>query len=206
MSRSESYSEGRVPLHTIRADIDYGFAEAKTTTGRIGVKVWINKGEIMPSGYESSTQQGDTRLGEQDQARRRGGRSEGLGESRQGGRGRGADREGLGPVRQRRPRRGAGQARGPRRPREEAPAENVDQPRTDEQGVSAEGEQPVIEQQVEETPAAVADAPDTTTQPDESAEKPKTARKPAAKKAPAAKAKPAARRTTKKDDEKGDES
>ena len=64
----------------------------------------------------------------------------------------------------------------------------------------------MIEQQVEETPAAVADAPDTTTQPDESAEKPKTARKPAAKKAPAAKAKPAARRTTKKDDEKGDES
>src|SRR5919198_1175661 len=48
MSRSESYSEGRVPLHTIRADIDYGFAEAKTTFGRIGVKVWINKGEIMP--------------------------------------------------------------------------------------------------------------------------------------------------------------
>jgi len=115
MSRSESYSEGRVPLHTIRADIDYGFAEAKTTTGRIGVKVWINKGEIMPSGYESSAQQGDTRLGDQDQARRRGGRTEGLGESRQGGRGRGADREGLGPVRQRRPRRGSGQGRGPRR-------------------------------------------------------------------------------------------
>ena len=53
MSRSESYSEGRVPLHTIRADIDYGFAEAKTTTGRIGVKVWINKGEIMPEGFET---------------------------------------------------------------------------------------------------------------------------------------------------------
>ena len=51
MSRSEQYSEGRVPLHTIRADIDYGFAEAKTPTGRIGVKVWINKGEIMPAGY-----------------------------------------------------------------------------------------------------------------------------------------------------------
>ena len=166
MSRSESYSEGRVPLHTIRADIDYGFAEAKTTTGRIGVKVWINKGEIMPSGYESSTGgQADTRLGDQDQARRRGGRTEGLGESRQGGRGRGADREGLGPVRQRRPRRGAGQGRGPRRPREEAPAETVEQPRTDEQGVSAEGrEQPAVEPQVEETPAAVADAPDTTTQ------------------------------------------
>ena len=52
MSRSESYSEGRVPLHTIRADIDYGFAEARTTFGRIGVKVWINKGEIMPEGFE----------------------------------------------------------------------------------------------------------------------------------------------------------
>ena len=166
MSRSESYSEGRVPLHTIRADIDYGFAEAKTTTGRIGVKVWINKGEIMPSGFESSTGgQADTRLGDQDQARRRGGRTEGLGESRQGGRGRGADREGLGPVRQRRPRRGSGQGRGPRRPREETPAEAVEQPRTDEQGVSAEGrEQPAIEPKVEETPAAVADAPDTTTQ------------------------------------------
>jgi len=61
MSRSESYSEGRVPLHTIRADIDYGFAEAKTTTGRIGVKVWINKGEIMPSGYESSAPKASAR-------------------------------------------------------------------------------------------------------------------------------------------------
>ena len=50
MSRSEQYSEGRVPLHTIRADIDYGFTEARTPTGRIGVKVWINKGEIMPRG------------------------------------------------------------------------------------------------------------------------------------------------------------
>src|SRR6476659_7142876 len=51
MSRSESYSDGRVPLHTLRADIDYGFAEARTTFGRIGVKCWINKGEIMPEGY-----------------------------------------------------------------------------------------------------------------------------------------------------------
>ena len=54
MSRRETYCEGRVPLHTIRADIDYGFVEAKTTFGRIGVKVWINKGEIMPEGYEGS--------------------------------------------------------------------------------------------------------------------------------------------------------
>jgi small subunit ribosomal protein S3 len=51
MARTEGYSDGRVPLHTIRADIDYGFVEAKTTFGRIGVKVWINKGEIMPKGF-----------------------------------------------------------------------------------------------------------------------------------------------------------
>src|SRR3954453_17584646 len=52
MARTEGYSDGRVPLHTMRADIDYGFFEAKTTFGRIGVKVWINKGEIMPSGFQ----------------------------------------------------------------------------------------------------------------------------------------------------------
>src|SRR5437867_19257 len=94
MSRSESYSEGRVPLHTIRADIDYGFTEAKTTFGRIGVKVWINKGEIMPEGYDGLAKSGkETRLGDQDTARRRGGPSEGLGASREGGgRGRQADR------------------------------------------------------------------------------------------------------------------
>jgi small subunit ribosomal protein S3 len=48
MSRKESYREGRVPLHTLRADIDYGFREAKTTSGRVGVKVWIYKGDILP--------------------------------------------------------------------------------------------------------------------------------------------------------------
>jgi small subunit ribosomal protein S3 len=54
MARTEGYSDGRVPLHTLRADIDYGFVEAKTTTGRIGVKCWINKGEVMPEGYRSA--------------------------------------------------------------------------------------------------------------------------------------------------------
>jgi small subunit ribosomal protein S3 len=54
MSNTESYQDGRVPLHTMRADIDYGFYEAKTTFGRIGVKVWVNKGEIMPEGYGGS--------------------------------------------------------------------------------------------------------------------------------------------------------
>ena len=48
MSRTEWYREGRVPLHTLRADIDYGFREAKTTYGRIGVKVWLYKGDILP--------------------------------------------------------------------------------------------------------------------------------------------------------------
>jgi small subunit ribosomal protein S3 len=161
MSRSEAYSEGRVPLHTIRADIDYGFVEAKTTFGRIGVKVWINKGEIMPEGFEGLAIK-ETRLGEQDQARRRRGAGEGLGASRESGRGRGGDREGLGPVRRRRPDGRGG--RPGQRERGRGGTENVERPRTDEAGTSAEGrEQPTIEPQVETTPAPVADAPDTTT-------------------------------------------
>src|SRR4051812_24033133 len=156
MSRSEMYSEGRVPLHTIRADIDYGFAEAKTTYGRIGVKVWINKGEIMPEGYEGVSQR-DARLGDQDQARRRGGTAEGLGASREGGRGRGPDREGLGPVRQRRPRRPGARDRS-------RGQDNVERPRTDEEATSAEGrEQPPVEPETQVVPEAVAEAPDTTT-------------------------------------------
>ena len=129
MSRSESYSEGRVPLHTIRADIDYGFVEAKTTFGRIGVKVWINKGEIMPEGFESVADKKDARLGDQDTARRLGGRTEGLSASRESSRSRQQDREGLGPVRARRPRRGSGR-RGPRQeqPAAEAPTEETQAP------------------------------------------------------------------------------
>ena len=50
IARTEWYREGRVPLHTLRADIDYGFGEAKTTYGVIGIKVWVYKGEIMPKG------------------------------------------------------------------------------------------------------------------------------------------------------------
>jgi small subunit ribosomal protein S3 len=57
MSRSEFYREGRVPLHTLRADIDYGFYEAKTTFGRIGVKVWIYKGDIIASRAEREQQE-----------------------------------------------------------------------------------------------------------------------------------------------------
>ncbi len=55
MSRREFYREGRVPLHTLRADIDYGFREARTTYGRIGVKVWIYKGDILP--YKVSSEE-----------------------------------------------------------------------------------------------------------------------------------------------------
>ena len=106
-----------MPLHTIRADIDYGFAEAKTTYGRIGVKVWVNKGEIMPEGYEGASTGKETRLGDQDQARRkRGGAAEGLGASRESGRGRGQDREGLGLVRASRGGPGGGPAAGGGRP------------------------------------------------------------------------------------------
>ena len=149
MSRSESYSEGRVPLHTIRADIDYGFVEAKTTFGRIGVKVWINKGEIMPEGYEGMAQK-DARLGDQDQARRRGGTAEGLGASREGGRGRGPDREGLGPVRQR--KKGSG---GPRRPggRGRARAQESTE-RTPPEGQAAPAEEEPTQQPPAEPEAA----------------------------------------------------
>jgi small subunit ribosomal protein S3 len=53
IARSEGYSEGKVPLHTLRADVDYGFAEADTTAGKIGVKVWIYKGEVLPERSET---------------------------------------------------------------------------------------------------------------------------------------------------------
>jgi small subunit ribosomal protein S3 len=173
MSRSEAYSEGRVPLHTIRADIDYGFVEAKLPFGRIGVKVWINKGEIMPEGYGGLDTDKDVRLGEQDQARRRrGGAQEGLGASRESGRSRERDREGLGPVRQRRrgPGGRGGAGRGPGGAGRPAPRDrtrgqdNVERPRTDEESTSAEGrEQPTVEPETTTTPEAVAEAPDTTT-------------------------------------------
>ncbi|CAG4932822.1 30S ribosomal protein S3 [Acidithrix sp. C25] len=60
MARKESYREGRVPLHTLRADIDYGFREARTTFGRIGVKVWIYKGDIVPYKVPSLTEAAPT--------------------------------------------------------------------------------------------------------------------------------------------------
>ena len=58
IARTEWYSEGKVPLHTLRADIDYGFAEANTTYGKIGVKVWIYKGEVLPEAKRPAAGQG----------------------------------------------------------------------------------------------------------------------------------------------------
>ncbi|MEK6251968.1 MAG: 30S ribosomal protein S3 [Actinomycetota bacterium] len=68
MARTEGYSDGRVPLHTLRADIDYGFFEARTTTGRIGVKCWINKGEVMPEGFRAEGAPGEGEPGRGDGA------------------------------------------------------------------------------------------------------------------------------------------
>ena len=83
MARTEGYSDGRVPLHTLRADIDYGFHEARTTFGRIGVKCWINKGEIMPEGYTGA----DLTIMDEPapQAPERGGRDGRGGRDRRGG-------------------------------------------------------------------------------------------------------------------------
>ncbi|MGD0166569.1 MAG: 30S ribosomal protein S3 [Gaiellaceae bacterium] len=206
MSRSESYSEGRVPLHTIRADIDYGFTEARTTFGRIGVKVWINKGEIMPEGYEGLQGGRESRLGEQDQARRRGaGGGEGLAGAREGGRGRGVDREGLGPVRQRRRSGSRGSGQRPARPR----TETAEQPTEAQAVAKAQGAAAPIEalpttpaeqpKAMAEKPKAAAEKPKpekakaAVEKPKVAAEKPKAAaEKPKPEKAKAATAKPKA--------------
>jgi small subunit ribosomal protein S3 len=72
MSRSEFYREGRVPLHTLRANIDYGIYEAKTTFGRIGVKVWIYKGDVVQSRVEREAQEAELRQLRRDRPQRRG--------------------------------------------------------------------------------------------------------------------------------------
>ena len=98
MARTEMYSDGRVPLHTLRADIDYGFYEARTTFGRIGCKVWINKGEIMPEGYGGSdlTEIEAPQAAGMDRGNDRGGRGGG-GRSDRDGRGGGGGRGRGGP-------------------------------------------------------------------------------------------------------------
>jgi small subunit ribosomal protein S3 len=113
MARTEGYSDGRVPLHTLRADIDYGFYEARTTFGRIGVKVWINKGEIMPSGFAQDLTQIEAPQQATPGAGGPGGRDGGGRGGRDGGRGgRGGGRGPGGPGRG--GRGGGGGGRGPR--------------------------------------------------------------------------------------------
>ena len=88
IARSEKYSEGNVPLHTLRADIDYGFAEANTTYGKIGVKVWINHGEILDKGLQAA-------IPEAEEKREGRGRGKKFGDrKRDGRRGGGRDRRG----------------------------------------------------------------------------------------------------------------
>jgi small subunit ribosomal protein S3 len=98
MSRSEFYREGQVPLHTLRADIDYGFYEARTTFGRIGVKVWIYKGEAPTSRAEREAAAAKERAagggGRRERPQRRGGGGGGGGGAGGGRGGRGGERGG----------------------------------------------------------------------------------------------------------------
>jgi small subunit ribosomal protein S3 len=107
IARSEAYHEGTIPLQTIRADIEYGFAEAATTYGRIGIKVWIYKGEILSQTLRTTPRTMDTSRPPRDRERRQGdrrGRNDrqggGYNRDRQGGPNR--DRQGGGYNRERR--------------------------------------------------------------------------------------------------------
>jgi small subunit ribosomal protein S3 len=123
MSRSEFYREGRVPLHTLRADIDYGFYEAKTTFGRIGVKVWIYKGEVAGTRAEREAQAA-ARAGAPGRGRdARGGAGAARGGERPSRGTRGADR----PARSDRP---ASEAPATDAPAVDAPAEATAVPTT----------------------------------------------------------------------------
>jgi len=134
MSRSEQYREGRVPLHTLRANIDYGFYEARTTFGRIGVKVWIYKGDVANL---RAAREADAAA--QRQGRPSGGRDDRRGGDRpRGGRPSGGGGGGGGGARGDRPARG-----GDRRPATDAP-------------VTAETAAPST---AAEAPAAVTEAP-----------------------------------------------
>ncbi|GAB3544663.1 30S ribosomal protein S3 [Arthrobacter tumbae] len=113
MSRSEFYREGRVPLHTLRANIDYGFFEAKTTFGRIGVKVWIYKGDVTAKELAAQAAAAPSRG-------RGGGDRPGRGPA---GADRGGDRGG--DRRRRNTDRGAGQGEANAAPAETAPAESA---------------------------------------------------------------------------------
>ena len=171
MARTEGYSDGRVPLHTLRADIDYGFTEARTTTGRIGVKCWINKGEVMPEGYRSA---GDTPEDLGGRGRRRGERRDGGGRpggerrppSGDRGRGGGGERRGGG----RGPRQGGGERGGrgrpqgqrqpkPPAPKQEAPAPKQEAPAPKQEAPAPEPKPPSHPQKISDSTDEAATPP-----------------------------------------------
>jgi hypothetical protein len=129
MARTEGYSDGRVPLHTLRADIDYGFVEARTTTGRIGVKCWINKGEVMPEGYRSG------QIDDQEEGlgprRRRGGRDGAAGD-------RSRQRPPRRPSAKPAPPRAKGDVTAESQPETSAPQQPAEQPPAPQQPAAAE--------------------------------------------------------------------
>jgi small subunit ribosomal protein S3 len=94
IARAETYHEGTIPLQTIRADIDYGFAEAATTYGRLGVKVWIYKGEILKGEAKSTNRQPKAAGSDKPERRRRGQRNDRNGDRRRDNRNRSEKREG----------------------------------------------------------------------------------------------------------------
>ena len=140
MARTEGYSDGRVPLHTLRADIDYGFTEARTTTGRIGVKCWINNGEVMPEGFRGGNEEQEDagpRPGRKRRGQDRGGRQGGTGR-------RDSDRK----------------PRGDSKPKADAPkagAKPADAPKADAKPAEA----PKADAPAPEAPKADAPAPET---------------------------------------------
>ena len=110
IARTESYHEGTIPLQTLRADIDYGFAEAATTYGRIGVKVWIYKGEVLTQTLRTTPRTMDTSKPYQERRERRPRRD---GDRRQGGFNRDRRQGGFNRDNNRGPRP-AGQANAPK--------------------------------------------------------------------------------------------
>jgi small subunit ribosomal protein S3 len=140
MARTEWYREGRVPLHTLRADIDYGLAEGRTTFGQIGVKVWIYRGDVLPSREEQEAERARARARTGDRGR---GRGEGAG-ARPDGR----SRPGSGRARPQ-PRPAAEpavpEAGAPATPKAEAPvtpeaATTPEAPATPETGAAEQGQ------------------------------------------------------------------
>ena len=112
IARSECYHEGTIPLQTLRADIDYGFAEAATTYGRIGVKVWIYKGEVLSQTLRTTPRTMDMSKRDDRRRDRRDDRRGGYNRNRQGGGKYRNDRQGGGYNRDN--RQGGGYNRGPR--------------------------------------------------------------------------------------------